>query len=153
MRDQYVNVVDYAAAVASRKYSCSALRSVSVESASSPARLNALSELDTSSKARNRITAAGDANNDHGIEILRGADGNVLLAIDVIDAFDDGVRLSQSVGNTLTDIAITTPSVAASFGVFLISGAIDNAFDGLSVDGVSNDCVFTNSSGLTLSGA
>jgi len=106
--------------------------------------------ISTSLLTNNIITDTGDATNDNGLEFIAGSDGNAITNLNVINSFDDGIRISTSLNNNFTNVAITNPAANADDGISLNGTATGNSFIDLSIDATDDDCFDTRADNTTV---
>jgi hypothetical protein len=109
--------------------------------------------VSVSALAANVVTNAGDATNDNGVEFVNNADNGSYSNINITNSFDDGMLLSTSIDNTISNITVTNPAGASNDGIVLTATATGNSFTNIYVDNVADDCFATNASNTTLSTA
>lgn len=105
-----------------------------------------------SSVDRSSLNGIGNGNNDQGITLITGSDGNTFEFIDIIDTEDDAINIVDSDNNTFNDIDITNPTYVASEGIFITDAlSTGNDFSDVTVDNVTQNCFRTLSDDTTIS--
>jgi hypothetical protein len=101
----------------------------------------------------NVISGAGDALNENGFEFVTGADNNAVSNINIINTFDDAMRLTASSNNVIANINITNPAGDSNDGIVVINTATGNSFATINIEAVADDCFATNATGTSVTTA